>query len=222
MPRTRNDRRPFRILTLLVLTSICALPAVQATAQDPPAAVDVESIHEELRALKKSVQDAFNRAGQSGKREDFEGVLEWVHDDVVLVAMNGDTVVGKQGIVAYFERMMTGANRRVRSVQHEFEVAELTTLHGDDTGVAHGTTTGRYELAGGMTFDIDANWTATMVNEDGRWQLASFQFGPSIFDNAVLSQAMRSLYWGIGIAGGLGLIVGFLLGRWTGRRRLAS
>ena len=175
--------------------------------------MDVEATHDALRALRREVEASFNAAGRSGKLEDFQGVLDRVHDNAVLAAMNGDLVVGKEKIVEYFNTKMGEATGTIESIQHTFEPAGLTILYGDDTGVAYGTSHGSYQLVGGMSFEVDTHWTSTLVEEDGRWLIASFQFGPSIFDNPLLDSAVRSLYWGIGIAGLVGLAVGLLLGR---------
>jgi NhaP-type Na+/H+ or K+/H+ antiporter len=70
-----------------------------------------------------------------------------------------------------------------------------------------------------MSFNVDTIWTATMVYENGRWLLASFQFAPSIFNNPVLDQAVNALYWVSGIVALIGLVLGFLAGRLTGKRR---
>jgi len=132
--------------------------------------------------------------------------------------MNGYIVVGKKGILEYFNKMMTGSTRTVRSVHHVFDVAALTTLYGGNTGVAYGSSTGTYGLMDGLNFEVHTNWTATMVKEDGKWLLASFQFGPNIFDNPLLNNAVRAMYWGAGGAGVIGLLLGFLLGKFTARK----
>jgi hypothetical protein len=72
-----------------------------------------------------------------------------------------------------------------------------------------------------MDFNVDTHWTATLVKEDGKWLLASFQFGPNIFDNPLLNKALSALYWGIGIAGAIGLALGFLFGRFVRGRGAA-
>lgn len=213
--------RPGRLAWMpgLVLVAATAVPlTAQTPAADSAPASDVETTHEALRALKNDAQETFNRVGMSGSREDLDKLLTLVADGVILVPMNGQTAIGKQGIVDYFERTMTGPNRTVQAVHHDFEVAELTTLYGDDTGVAYGTTKGSYALTGGMNLEVNANWTATMVKQDGRWLLASFQFGPSIFDNPLLTRAVRSMYWGVGIAAFVALAAGFTVGRWTARK----
>jgi len=180
----------------------------------------VEATHEQLRSLKTQAETAFNKIGQSGRIEDLQPLLDLVTEDVVLAAMNGEVVVGKDGITKYFQRTMASPDHTVASVHHDFKVAELTTLYGGDTGVAHGTSKGKYDLTDGMTFEADVNWTATMVRENDRWLLASFQFGPSIFDNPVLDMALSAMYRAVVIAGLVGLGGGFLLG-WALRRRPA-
>lgn len=196
--------------------AVCAATLAVAApiyAQQAETAASVGATHEALRVLKQEAEDAFNAMGRSGELSDLERLLDLVHDDIVLAAMNGRIARGKDGIIEYFMASMTGPGRTVQSVEHTFDVAELTTLYGDDTGVAYGTTHGAYELTNGLSFEVDANWTATMVNENGRWLLASFQFAPSIFDNPILDRTLSSMYWGIGIAGVVGLVVGFLVGR---------
>lgn len=113
---------------------------------------------------------------------------------------------------------MSGPEATVASVQHTFNVAALSTLYGDDTAVAYGDSVGTYELTDGRTLVADTYWTATMVKENDRWLLASFQFAPSIFDNPVVGAAIGMVYKTAAIAGVIGLIVGFLLARLLGRR----
>lgn len=206
-------------LLFLFLGVPTAVPlAAQSEGEEAPAPVDEEAIHDALRALKKGAEETFNRLGSTGDRKELESLLDYVHEDIILLPMNGSQVVGKRGIVDYFERTMTGEDRTVKSVHHTFEVAALSKLYGGDTAVAYGTSLGIYELTGGLDLEVDTTWTATMVLEDGRWTLASFQFAPSIFDNPLVDQAKKAWVW-IGSGGGLlGLLLGFFLGR---RRKTA-
>jgi ketosteroid isomerase-like protein len=211
-------------VTACLTTALLLASPLAAQEQEAPGATaeDVEATHEALRALRREVDASFNAAGRSGKLEDFQGVLDNIHDDVVLAAMNGDLVVGKDEIVEYFNTKMTGAAGTIESIQHSFEPAGLTILYGDDSGVAYGSSVGRYELTTGMSFEVDTHWTSTLVKEDGQWLVASFQFGPSIFDNPILDKAINSLYWGIGIGALVGLLLGLLLGRVTKRTSRAA
>src|SRR5690349_20740986 len=54
--------------------------------------------HGELIGVRICIQAAFNKMGASGKAEDMKPLLEMVHPDVLLTAMNGEKVRGKHGI----------------------------------------------------------------------------------------------------------------------------
>lgn len=212
------------IWTSVVLFAMVLLaPLNQAGAQQ---AVDMSAeeaaAHEALRALKQGAETAFNKLGETGDEKYLETLLEFVHDDVVLSAMNGVQAVGKQGLIDYYKQTMTGPDRTVQTVHHTFEVAALTKLYGDDTGVAYGTSVGNYELTDGLNFTADTKWTATMVKEDGKWLLASFQFAPSIFENPLLEKATEALYLGVIAAGLIGMLLGYLLCRLFGKKRQSA
>ena len=84
--------------------------------------------------------------------------------------------------------------------------ADLTILYGDDAGISYGTSVARYKLLG-KEFELENHWTATLVNENGRWLVANFHASANLFDNPVLNLATRSAVWsGIG-----GLVVGTLI-----------
>jgi len=205
-----------RIALGFAVAILFAVAAQPGFAQNADASID--AIHDEIRALKDGAEEAFNAIGRSGKDGDIESILQYVHDDIVLVAMNGDTAVGKQGIQDYFMDKMAGPEPTVASVHHTFNVADLSTLYGDDTAVAHGDSVGTYGLTDGMSFTVDTFWTATMVREEGKWLLASFQFAPSIFENPLVDKAVGMIYRVAAIAGVIGLMVGFLLARLFRRR----
>ncbi len=209
---------PINMLVIPLLMILDSTAGAQ-DAQPNASPEEDEATHDALRALKREAEEAFNVMGQSGELTDLQKLLDLVHEDVVLAAMNGEFAVGKSGVIEYFNKTMTGSDRTVQSIHHTFEVAALTTLYGGDTGVAYGTSIGTYELTSGMNIVVDTNWTATMVNEGGKWLLASFQFAPSIFDNPVLNRAVNAVYWGVGIAGLVGFILGFLVGKRTRQKR---
>jgi len=213
--KTRTINTLGIVTTVLSVTFMQPLYALESDAA-------LEAVHDELRALKDGAEEAFNLIGRSGKDGDIKPILEFVHDDFVLVAMNGDISVGKQGIRDYFRDKMAGPEATVASVHHTFNAAALSTLYGDDTAVAYGDSPGTYELTDGRTLVADTHWTATMVKENDRWLLASFQFAPSIFDNPVVDAAIGMVYKAAAIAGIIGLVVGFLLARLLGRRRGAK
>lgn len=176
-----------------------------------PAGDDVEAVHDALRALRDRALAAINSA-------DIDALLELVDDDVVFTAMNAEVCRGKEEVRAYFERMMEGPDRIVDSLAAELTVDTLSILHGDDTAIAYGSSRERYRLTSGLEVEVVPRWSATVVREDGRWLIASFQSSADLFDNPLLRQARRSRIWVAAVAAIAGLLVGVLLGRRRGRQ----
>lgn len=177
-----------------------------ASAAAMPSAPSDEQLHQELRDLKAAMEQALNR-------RDVDALLAHVDERVVFTTMNGDVVTGRDGVRAYFDRMMNGPGKIVESVQASFVPDTLSVLHGGDMAVSWGRTADQYELATGQSLAIAARWSATMVRREGRWLVANFHYSTNMFDNPVLS-GQRKLLIGGGVAAALILgIVGFLLGR---------
>lgn len=207
--------------TLLVL--MASLLAVEVAAQAPDSTTPVAVLaalppaerqaHEELIALRVAAQAAFNKVGSSGKVEDMEAMLKYVHPDCLLTAMNGQSARGKQGILEYFNRHMINKDHAIAKVQHTFEADHLSILLTPDIAINRGTAQGTYNFTDGTEFVVDCRWTATMVRKNGAWTVVAFQFGPSIFDNPVVDALKGWIYKGAGIAVVLGLVAGLLIGR---------
>lgn len=158
-----------------------------------PASAAEDPAHNELRAVRDAVVAAVN-AG------DVEGIAKHLHAKAVFTAMNAETAVGPEGVRAYFAKMMTGPSRVVESINVSVEVDDLSALHGGSTAVAAGGANGRYSLRAGPTFSINQRWTATLVKEGGRWQVAALHASANVFDNPLLAAAKKSALWAAGAA----------------------
>lgn len=220
-------------LLFLLAAGLLIAPSFARAAASAPKQAEAESelaklpeaerkVHEDLIAFRVAIEKAFNRMGNSGKAEDMAPLLEMVHPDCLLTAMNGEHVRGKSGIMDYFHRHMTAEGHYVARLQHQFEADYLSILLSPDIAINSGTSGGHYVFTDGNEFKVNTRWTATMVRHDGRWTVAAFQFGPSIFDNPVVDAMKGWIYKGAAIAGVVGLVVGLLVGRFTRRRGAAS
>ena len=189
-----------------------APPGEAAPAASPDtAAPDAEALHDELRAMRTAVETAINK-------RDIEGLLEHVTPDVVFTAMTGEVGRGKAGVREYFDRMLQGDEPVFKSVTMNFEPSALSILHGGDTAISFGTNHGRYEFSNGKVMEVDAQWTTTLVRQDGAWKIAAVQMGADLFDNPVLGEQRRLLL----LAAGGAALVAAVLGFWFGRRRRAA
>lgn len=179
------------------------VPAEQPAADAP--------VHDELRALQKTMEDALNA-------RDLDALLANVDDKLVFTAMNAESGYGKDHVRNYFNKMLNGDKKIVENIKVDFVPDALATFYGPDVAVSAGNADSHYELTNGMKFDVMARWTATLVRKEGRWVVASFHYSTNMFKNPVLEQQRKWLL----IAGGgaallLGLL-GFIIGRKTGRR----
>lgn len=178
-----------------------------STSSQTPQAND-EVTHNQLRALRDGLLDAVNK-------NDIELQLTYLHPNVVSIAPNGEVSRGREGVRAYWAKMMTGPQRVVDSFHAEVNVDELTILYGGDTGISFGTAQQHYKLANGLNLDVGTRWSATLVRDGDRWLVASFHASANLFDNPLLTMAKRTAYW----AGGASLVVGLVGGLLLGRRR---
>lgn len=170
-------------------------------AQEPDSAT-----HNALRQLKATMEKAMNE-------RDLNTIVANVDPNVVFTTMNGDVCRGPQEIRAYFDKMLNAPGHIVKDVKVAFEVDQLTTLYGGDTGVAYGSSNDHYVLTDGKTFDIRGRWTCTMVKNGDRWVVAAFHYSANVFDNPILDRYKRAI-WQAGIAIGLVvLLIGYAAGR---------
>ena len=180
--------------------------AAQETAEDPA--------HVVLRALRVALTAAV-------KQGDIDAMLEHVHPAIVATFMDGRQARGRDEVRKYFQMMLKGPERVVDKYDLEVDIQELTTLYGDDSGVAAGRATSHFDLTDGRQFVAEGPWTATVVKHDGRWVLASFHSSTNVFDNGVLDLYVRWLSWLAVGAGVVGLAVGCGIGWLLKTRRQA-
>jgi uncharacterized protein (TIGR02246 family) len=200
-----------RCRLVLVVGALCLLPG---TAGPQETGKKEDPAHDELRALKKDVEEALNKG-------DLDKVLTFLDKDVVVTWMNGEVSKGPQGVREYYERMTKGPNRVVDVFKTAPVVDDLTHLYGN-TGVAYGSSKDYFKLTDGSEFTVPTRWSATVVKENGRWKIANFHASTNVFDNPVLWLGIRRTAWW---AGGIALVVGLLLGGaviWFLKRRRAG
>lgn len=175
-----------------------------ASAQDPPVATAKgegdEAVHDELRKIRQVLTEAL-------KKGDVEGQLAHVHKNVVTTWQNNRVVRGHEGLRDFLKEMNAQNEQVFKGYQVEPQPDELTILYGGDTGIVFGRSVPRYQYLG-MEFELENRWTATLVKDDGAWQIAAYHVSGNLVDNPVLSIAKKSATW----AGGIGLAIGVIAG----------
>jgi len=199
-------RRFFAVTVLLTM-----LAALSAQINPPATNAPEDPAHRELRILRTNVVDAINKG-------DVESVLPHLHTNVVITWQNNEVCRGHQGVREFFHRM---GKHAFRAYKIPPTPDELTIPHGGDTGVVFGNSVGQYTLFG-REFEFQNRWTAVVVKENGRWQLAGYHVSLNALNNPLLNAAKKSLFMVGGIGTAIGLILGILIGKSIQGRRPAT
>jgi ketosteroid isomerase-like protein len=166
---------------------------------------EVEAIHNELRALRKGLTDAV-LAG------DVEKQLAFVTEDLVITWQNGEVVRGRAAVKEFLLKNQGAASKVFQGYKKHPEPTDLTILYGENAGISHGTSVGRYKLLG-KEFELENHWTATLVKENDRWRIASYHVSANILDNPLLNGVKSLAYTLGGVAFVVGLALGWLVFR---------
>ena len=172
--------------------------------------------HEQLRTFRQGIQDAFSK-------RDIDRLLEHLHPDVVVIWQNGEINRGRDAVKAYYQRMLLNENSRLETMTADLDVSELSIFYGKEknTAIAFGTMEDSYKVRkSGFEFNLHSRWTTTLVKEGDRWLIVSAQASGNVFENEVLSLAIKkTTYWSAGIMLTAGVILGGIGGFFIRRRK---
>jgi ketosteroid isomerase-like protein len=192
-----------RWLFLMIWGSLLVRPVQAQSNQELPE----DPAHNELRAVRAGMVDAFNK-------RDIDRLLQYLHPDVVVVWQNCEVSRGREGVRAYYQKMLLDQNARLESMSVNLEVAELAVLHGKDkhTAVAYGNLGDHYKSRNGLEFDLNSLWSATLVKDGDRWLVVDAHASGNVFNNELMKLALRRIaIWTGAIALAVGLVVGAII-----------
>ena len=216
-----NTNRSLSLMAAIAATSLLTLgsvePAVaQATVPPPTAASpstalpDEETLHQELRGLKKTYEDAVN----SGNLAPLAAAFGPQTSGVVATNEEFHTLDEMQQIFDKFKSTL-GPDYVYRVTLNP----ERSLIYGD-IAVARGTSD-EYVKSNGHEFKLTTRWTAVLRRENGQWHLLRSQVSMDPFHNSVTDYffaSVKKIYGGGGLA--IGLVIGLLLGYlFAGRRK---
>lgn len=207
-------------LLCIVLLNV-VIPAVPATAADnTPTATAEDASIAGLNQLRAAMKDAYAKG-------DIDGMMRYLHPDVVIVFPDGSVLKGPQAFRDYYQRMMTAPNHRVVSYSADPQV-ESRTVH-NDVGLSYGNMNDRYVLNDGRSFALNSRFTVTVFRspdgpkETDGWMIRSFHSSADAFDNPIISMVAKGVFWRAGVGGlAVGLILGLIVGVSVARRRKAA
>ena len=182
---------------------ICIL-ASPLRAQEDPRAAD----HEQLRGLLQEAKRAVNEY-------DLDALGPLLAPGFVLVLADQTVITSLEGLKTYFHAMFRAEDAPLRGVTIEPQALARSQLIDQRVAVDYGMSSDTYLLPGGHPMTMESRWTATLVQNQGRWQIQSLHAGVNILDNPILTAARQASWlWALG-----GLVLGTLVGWLIGRRR---
>lgn len=178
-----------------------------------PPAIDKEKelaqTHNELRDILRTLVSSIN----SGKYEEMNEVLS---KDIEATPINSEYLVGKEQVNNYFSKWF-GEKGKLKSLNISMNADKLTWIHNSgDIGIVSGSGIEKYELKDGRTYDLKTRWTATVIKEEGKWKMRSFNSSVNFLDNPIINEiessiskysiisAITSLILGVGIGFSIG------------------
>ena len=176
-----------------------ALLALMAQAQADPRPVDAET-EQAITRLREGLVDSFNHG-------DIDRLLTYLDTNAVVTWQNGELCEGTGAVKAYYERMMKGDHPVVSKVTADPKV--LGRHFQGDWAVSWGSLNDRFVLADGRELPLNSRFTATIARRGDRWLVTAFHASVNVFDNPVMSLAVKKISMLTGIAG---LVAGFLAG----------
>ena len=202
------------ISALVLATSAIAAPAQTAPspATIPTAApVTSEDPTQAINLLRQELISAFNGG-------DLDRLLSHLDPDVVITWQNAEVCRGPEEVRAYYDKMMTGPERRVETVSVDPRVDDRH-VYGD-WAVSWGSMNDRFVLTDGSDLSMNSRFTATIARRGDAWKVTSFHVSVNAFDNPILVVAAKKAgTWGAVIGLVLGLFGGAVAGVLIARRR---
>ena len=170
--------------------------------------------HEQLRALLEHLRDAINS-------RDIDALTPYLHAPFAATMITQDLVSTPDQLKNYFQRWMEGDSAMVKKLTITPEADDLTNIYDDKYGIVHGTNIENYELVTGNNYTIHSRWTATVIKDQGQWKLLAIHSGVNFLDNPVMDAVTDETLTMAFIAGGMGVVTGFLIAWLIRRKKLA-
>ena len=203
------DTLPMKKLHLLALLMFVA----SARGQTPPA-VPTSDANAGIVELRTGIIDSFVKG-------DIDRLLTYLDPDVVVTWQNGEVCRGRPAVRAYYEKMMTGPNHIVKSVNANPEVLGRN-VYGD-WGISWGTLHDDFILTDGSHLPLNTLFTGTIAKRGDHWLITGFHASVNAFENPVLNLAIhKTILWtsvGVGL---IGLLLGFVIARVLGAKQKAA
>jgi hypothetical protein len=201
-------------LGFLLALNAAAVRAQEAATQDAALqdAGDTKAIDAELDKFRDDLFHGFNTG-------DYPTMLEkYCHKDIIATWQDGTTSEGHAGVIAEFDKL----KQFIDTITVDATTDKRMILNNGNLVISSGEMKDHYVLGRGPSVNLNSRWSATLINDNDRWLLASFSASTNAFDNEVVSLYLTSQKYTVSaVAGLIGIGIGLLLSRIMNRRSKA-
>ncbi|MCP4876605.1 MAG: nuclear transport factor 2 family protein [Gammaproteobacteria bacterium] len=188
------------------LTLVLALSCTPALAGEDAHSEDREQFREYL----STIEAALNEGA-------IDKISPLLRDDVVVTFVNAEVTRGIPAIRDYYNKLLGASSALLSDYKTKAEVSAPARFFGN-IAIADGTSIDTYTFPTGNTMEMPTKWNVTLVRENDVWKVAQLNFSANPFDNPVLGDIKNRLVTFCIAALALGLVIGGVIGRFTGKR----
>ena len=207
------------LLTSSVANAELAAPLPAQTEVNTQQADSNTVIHDELRAILTGIENAINT-------EKYVDLKTFFSKDLRVTTVSQEIINTHAGIDAFFNEKF-GKGGYLKTLKIKLNPDELTHLYDDANnptwGLVYGAGTENYQLSDGRFLPLKTRWTATLKKEsDGKWRILALHIGTNFFDNPIYNEMKQKLTYMAIVALILGLILGPIIMRLAGYRKVKT
>ncbi len=163
----------------------------------------------------------FHEVESSINSQSLERMAQQMDATVTVVWSNGEVSRGPAEVLAYYDRMVKGKDRILTKYLTSAKLHGHARFLGDGTvAIADGTMEDEYFPIIRGPFRMSSKWTTTAARINGEWKIVGLHLSANVFNNGLLDEAKAALMY---VGGGgllLGLLAGWAVRSFFGRRRI--
>lgn len=187
-----------------VVAFFFALPIVAFAADADPRADD-----------RKALLEVFAEVVNAINEQNVDRMVAQMDDDATVVWLNAEASRGKEAIKAYYRRMVgTGPDTILKKYTTKAELGAPARFFGD-IAVADGTTKDEFFPHKRDPFALDSNWSVTCAKLDGKWKVVHLHLSANVFNNNLLAETERMIWYAAAGGALAGLVLMFVIGRFS-------
>lgn len=139
---------------------------------------------------------------------DIELMAKYIDAEGTVTWLNAEVSKGPSEVRDYFKRMVGHGKDAVLSKYETHPKIDQTTRFYDNVAIASGTTEDTFTPHERAAFKFTTRWTATLLQRDGEWKIASLSLTTNSFNNALTQELERYVIFAGAGGAGAGLLTG--------------